>query len=80
MKFCKDLHWSIPSAEGPRNITLSPLKEVFRDVLSKDSVDLSWPPERQLNAFLDNEAAFIAATQHDKYAAVHLAAAVMALK
>jgi hypothetical protein len=55
---------------GPRRITLSRLEELFRAVLNKDSIDLSWPPDRQLKAFLGNEAAFIAVTLRGTYAAL----------
>jgi hypothetical protein len=55
---------------GPRSITLSRLEELFRAVLNLESIDLSWSPERQLEAFLDSEAPFIAVTLHGRYSAL----------
>jgi len=55
---------------GPRSITLVRLDELFRPVLVRDSIDLDWPPERQLSAFLNSQAAFIATTQHGIYLAL----------
>jgi len=62
--------------QGPRNITLLRLEELFRVVLNKESIDLNWTPDRQLSAFLDNEAAFIALTQSGKYVALASRAAL----
>lgn len=55
---------------APRTITLSRLEELFRTVLNTESIDLSWPPERQLEAFLDSEAAFVAVTLQGRYSAL----------
>jgi hypothetical protein len=55
---------------GPRSISLVRLDELFGPVLYPDSIDLSWPPERQLEAFLNSQAAFIAATQQGTYSAL----------
>jgi hypothetical protein len=55
---------------GPRSITLPRLEELFGPILYKDSIDLGWPPERQLEVFLNSQAAFIAATLQGTYAAL----------
>jgi hypothetical protein len=55
---------------GPRSISLVRLDELFGPVLYRDSIDLGWPPDRQLEAFLNSQAAFIAATQQGTYAAL----------
>jgi hypothetical protein len=62
---------------APCTISVWRLEELFHPVLNRDSIDLSWPPERQLNAFLDSSAAFIAATQQGTYSAL-IARAVLA--
>lgn len=54
----------------PRTITLSRFEELFRTVLNMESIDLSWSPERQLEAFLNSEAPFIAVTLQGKYSAL----------
>jgi hypothetical protein len=46
------------------------LEELFHRVLRKDSINLSWPPERQLETFLNSQAAFIATTQEGTYSAL----------
>ena len=55
---------------GPRSIDLARLDDLFLPVLNRDSIDLGWPPARQLDAFLNSQAAFIAATQHGTYSAL----------
>jgi hypothetical protein len=55
---------------GPRRITLVRLDELFRPVLAKDNIDLSWPAERQLEAFLNSQAAFFATTDQGVYSAL----------
>jgi hypothetical protein len=55
---------------GPRNINVWRLEELFHPVLNKDNIDLGWPPEQQLDAFLNSQAAFIAATQQGTYSAL----------
>jgi hypothetical protein len=54
----------------PRSINLWRLEELFHPALNKDSIDLGWPPEQQLAAFLNSQAAFIAATQQGTYSAL----------
>jgi hypothetical protein len=52
---------------GPRSISLVRLDELFGPVLNRDGIDLSWPPERQLEVFLNSQAAFLATTLHGTY-------------
>lgn len=65
-----DLGEKIDKQEGSRNITLTRLEELFRPVLNKESIDLSWPANRQLGAFINEEAANIAVTTHGRYSAL----------
>jgi hypothetical protein len=55
---------------GPRSIDLARLDDLFFPVLNRDSIDLGWPPARQLETFLNSQAAFIAATQQGTYSAL----------
>jgi hypothetical protein len=55
---------------GSRTITLPRLEELFHLVLNKDSIDLGWAPERQLEAFLNSQAAYLAATLQGAYSAL----------
>lgn len=63
-------------APGPRSISVWRLEELFHPVLNQDSIDLSWPPERQLEAFLSSQAAFIATTQQGRYSTLVTRAAL----
>jgi hypothetical protein len=56
--------------KGSPTISLARLEELFRPVLSRESIDLSWPEDRQMSAFLESEAPFIALTQDGKYSAL----------
>jgi hypothetical protein len=55
---------------GSRSISLVRLEELFRPVLSKELIDLRWPADRQLSAFLESEAPFIAVTDDGRYLAL----------
>jgi hypothetical protein len=57
-------------APGPRRVTLVRLDDLFRAVLNKDHIDLGWPPERQLDAFLNSQATFVATTRQGTYTAL----------
>jgi hypothetical protein len=63
---------NIEQPEGFRSINLVRLEELFRPVLHKDKnyIDLSWPVDRQLDAFLGTDASFIAITQDGQYSAL----------
>ena len=62
-----DLGEKIEQQGGAVKITLVRLEELFRPVLNKESIDLGWPSDRQLDAFLETEEPFIAITQNGKY-------------
>jgi hypothetical protein len=62
-----DLGEKIEQHEGSIRITLIRLEDLFRPVLNKDAIDLSWPANRQLDAFLQTEASSIAITEDGKY-------------
>lgn len=63
-----ELGEKIEQLEGARSVSLLRLEELFRPILSKDHIDLSWPAERQLDAFLETEAPFLAITRDGHYA------------
>jgi hypothetical protein len=65
-----DLGAKIETQEGPRSITLTRLTELFRPILSRDRVDLTWKPERQLDVFLGSDAPYFAITIDGKYSAL----------
>jgi hypothetical protein len=66
-----DLGQKIEMLQGPpRTITLTRLEELFRTVLNTENIDLAWPAERQLRAFLEYKTAFIAITDHGRYSAL----------
>jgi hypothetical protein len=43
------------------------LEELFRPVLHKESIDETWPSERQISAFFDSDSSYLAVTQNSKY-------------
>lgn len=62
-----ELGQSIEQQGGSRRINLVRFEELFRPVLNKDHIDLSWPADRQLDTFLGAEGQFLAITQDGKY-------------
>jgi len=60
----------IETQEPPRSITLTRLEDLFRPVLNKEAVDLTWPAEKQLEAFLSSNAPYIAVTTDGRYSAL----------
>jgi hypothetical protein len=60
----------------PRSIDLTRLDDLFLPVLNRDSIDLGWSPARQLEAFLNSQAAFIATTQQGTYSTLVARAAL----
>lgn len=62
-----DLGEKVEMKDGPRSINLVRLEELFRPVLNKEHIDLTWSEERQLDAFLATEAPSIAVTNDGKY-------------
>jgi len=65
-----DLGQKIETQEGPRNVTLTRLEELFRPVLNREHVDLSWSSTRQVEVFMSGDAPFLAVTSNDKYVAI----------
>jgi hypothetical protein len=65
-----DLGQKIEAKGGPRNVTLARIEELFRPVLVRQSIDLGWPSERQLETFLGLDAAFVALTRNGEYSAI----------
>jgi hypothetical protein len=65
-----DLGQKIETQEGPRNVTLTRLEELFRPVLNREHIDLSWSPKRQLEVFMSGEEPFVAITSNYKYVAI----------
>jgi hypothetical protein len=53
--------------EGPKKISVSRLVEVFRPVLRTTSVDEAWPAERQVDAVLSTDDAYVAITRSSHY-------------
>jgi hypothetical protein len=64
-----DLGEKVELQEGSRSISLVRLEELFRPVLNKECIDLSWTADRQLSTFLDldTEVPSIAVTNDGKY-------------
>lgn len=62
-----DLGQQIEKKEGPRNISLYRLKDMFQPVLYKAVIDTSWPRERQVTEFFDCDFDYLAITQKGKY-------------
>lgn len=62
-----DLGAKVELQGEPRKISLVRLDELFRPVLDKYSIDQSWSAERQMNAFFDSDAQYIAVTQNGRY-------------
>lgn len=52
---------------GSRSISLVRLEELFRPVLSKEHIDQSWPDDRQVAAFLEGDAPFVALTENGRF-------------
>lgn len=62
-----DLGAEVESQEQPKRISLVRLEELFRPVLHKESIDETWPSERQISAFFDSDSSYLAVTQNSKY-------------
>lgn len=65
-----DLGQKIETQGGSREVTLTRLEELFRPILHREHIDLSWPLYRQLEVFVSLDAPVIAVTSHDKYSAI----------
>lgn|SRR5262249_17578756 len=62
-----DLGENIEQKGQTRSISLVRLEELFRPVLHKESVDETWPAERQMIAFFDADAPYIVVTRNRQY-------------
>jgi hypothetical protein len=62
-----DLGENIEQKKQARSISLVRLEELFRPVLHKESIDGSWPAERQVSVFFDGKDDYIAITQNSQY-------------
>lgn len=65
-----DLGEQIETKEGHKSISLARLDDLFKVVLHKDSIEQSWPSERQLSTFFADDAPYIALTNQGHYAAL----------
>jgi len=62
-----DLGQRVEEEEEPKRVSLVRLEELFRSVLHTESIDESWPAERQLSEFLNSDSEYLAITQNGKY-------------
>lgn len=62
-----DLGDQVESGNAPTKVDLIRLQTLFKPVLATQTVDQSWPADRQMSALLDGDATYIAATQDGKY-------------
>jgi hypothetical protein len=62
-----DLGENIEQKGQTKSISLVRLKDLFQPVLRTDSLDESWPAERQMSAFFDADAPYIAVTRNQQY-------------
>ncbi|MGY4828708.1 hypothetical protein ACVNIS_09035 [Sphaerotilaceae bacterium SBD11-9] len=65
-----ELGQKVEQAEGSRSISLVRLQELFRPVLNTEAIDMGWPADRQLDAFLASDSPHIAITQNGQYSAL----------
>jgi hypothetical protein len=62
-----DLGENLEQKGQTKSISLVRLKDLFQPVLRTDSIDESWPAERQMSAFFDGDAPYIAVTRNKQY-------------
>ena len=55
------------NVEGPNKVSLVRLEELFRPILHKETIDESWPAERQLSEFLNSGSEYLVITNNGKY-------------
>lgn len=53
--------------DPPDQLTLGRLEGLFAHCLHRDTVDLEWPKERQLTAFLESSGPYVAVVRRGKY-------------
>jgi hypothetical protein len=56
--------------DQPKGVSLVRLEEIFRPILIKDRLDLSWTTEKQLTYALELDAPFVALTRNGTYSAL----------
>ena len=62
-----DLGSKVESQEGARHITIARLEDLFRPVLNREFIELSWDSERQINEFFQSDSNYLAITSIGKY-------------
>jgi hypothetical protein len=55
---------------GSKHINIVRLNEIFKPVLIKQAIDMTWSNEKQTNAFFTNDACLIAITENGRYSAM----------
>ena len=55
---------------GSKHINIVRLNEIFKPVLIKQAIDMTWANEKQTNAFFASDANFIAITENGRYSAL----------
>lgn len=62
-----DLGEKIEMQGGSKLVTLVRLEELFRSLLRRQHIDLSWTEERQSDAYFESDDDFLAVTENNKY-------------
>jgi hypothetical protein len=55
---------------GSKHINIVRLNEIFKPVLIKQVIDMTWANEKQTNAFFTSDESFIAITENGRYTAL----------
>lgn len=55
---------------GSKHINIARLNELFKPILIKQAIDMSWENEKQTKALFTSDAAFIAITENGKYSSL----------
>lgn len=65
-----ELGREVEQKAGPRGISLVRLEDLFRPILMKEQLDLSWTTDKQLEFALKVDTPFVALTQNGRYSAL----------
>jgi hypothetical protein len=57
----------VEQEEQVKRVSLVRMEELFRPVLYRDSVDVTWPDARQLKSFFEGDAPHLAITRNGEY-------------
>ncbi len=57
----------VESQQQIRPITLVRMEDLFRPILHRETIDETWPPERQNTAFFEADASYVAITRRGEY-------------